>query len=132
MLKYLFTSSFSDGKIYSQNEEDLSSIDPARSCFYDVLQEEEKGNKVELFCLADGTNDYTVDIRDGTFLVNGIKLFLHKPEMPYFNRRLIYYRRRTISFSQGLEETGISTLFVIGWQATDIHGNNAEFTIKFY
>ncbi len=132
MLKFLFTCLFEDGKIYSQTETDLSLIDPARSSFYDIVQEEEKGNKVQVFCLADGTNDYAVDLRDGSFLVNGIKFFLHKTEMPYFNRRLIYFRRRTINFSQGLEEIESSTLFVMGWQATDIHGSNSEFTIKFY
>lgn len=131
MLKYLFTCSFEDGQIYTQNPEDISLLDPSRSCFYDVLKEQET-NKIQLFCLADGENDYTVDLRDGSFLVNGVKLFLHELEMGYFNRRIIYYRRRTISFSTGMEEKESSTLFVLGWQGNDVHGNNREFVIKFY
>lgn len=133
MLKYLFTCSFEDGQIYTQNQEDISILDPSKSCFYDVLKEQEN-NKIQIFCLADqdGLNDYTVDLRDGSFLVNGVKFFLHESEMGYFNRRLIYYRRRTVSFSTSFEERESSTLFVLGWQGNDLHGNNREFVIKFY
>jgi hypothetical protein len=57
MLKYLFTASFRDGKIYQQNEEDISVVDPSKSCFFDILEEEKTGNQIDLFCLCDGEKD---------------------------------------------------------------------------
>lgn len=130
MLKYLFVAKFQDGKIYEQNENDVSVIDAGRSCFYDILKEEETGNLVDLFCLADGEKDYLVDMKDGHFEINGVKFNAHNSEEVFYNRRLIYFRRNTLNFTQGLDEIGKSIVFKLGWQATDRHGHNVQYVIE--
>lgn len=130
MLKYLFAAKFKDGKILQQQSDDISSIDPLKSSFYDVLKEEERGNQLELFCLADGVNDYLVDLNDGHFEVNGVKFNAHNSENFFSNRRLIYFRRNTLNFTQGLEPLHHGIIFKLGWQALDIHGNNVQYVIE--
>jgi len=130
MLKYLFAARFKDGKILQQQPDDISSIDPLKSSFYDVLKEEENGNQLELFCLADGVNDYLVDLNDGHFEVNGVKFNIHNSEHFFTNRRIIYFRRNVLNFTQGLEPLHKEVTFKLGWQALDIHGNNVQYVIE--
>lgn len=131
MLKYLFTASFKDGSVYCQKENDISEQDPTKSSFYDILQIQKNDNPVEVFCLADGVNDYLVDLRDGSFQVKGVKLWMHNLDHKYRNLRLIYFRRRTLLFNPGFESKGEETVYHLGWQGNDLNNNNVEYVIQF-
>lgn len=130
MLKYLFTVKFKDGKILSQQEDDISAINPEKSSFFDVLEEERAGNPPVVFCIADGTNDYLVDLEDGHFEANGVKFYVNDRTKPVFNRRLIYFRRNVIDFTQYLEQVNRTITYKIGWQANDSEGNNVQHVIE--
>ena len=126
MLKYLFDAQFDDGSCYTQNVDDRSIIDPEkRSCFYDVLQEVEKGKKLVLFTIASEDGAFSVDLRDGTFIVNFAHFKAHEEE-DLTNFRLIYFRSHTHSFNMNNEELSHEIIFRLGWQANDSKGNNVQ------
>jgi hypothetical protein len=136
MLKYLFVAKFNDGTVYEQNEQDVSQTDPTKSCFYDILQLEKevngvKQNPVDYFCLTDGENTYLVCIKEGWFDINGRKFFLHDKEIPLTNYRLIFFRRKTHSFSLNCEQVNSSCSYILGFQANNHKGENVKHTIEF-
>lgn len=111
-LKYLYVARFADGKIYEQNPEDISVLDPQKSCFFDILKEQET-NPVESFALTDGDHAVALDLPSGTFNVNGVSYLLHEEGTPYFNKRLIFFRRRSVDT---ITQEEISCKYAIGWQ----------------
>lgn len=72
MLKFLFTAHYSDGTSYKQNEEDRSTQDSTRSAFYDIDQE-----KLIAFELTSPESNIFVDLRDGSFSVNGLPFLIY-------------------------------------------------------
>ena len=112
-MKYLFGCTY-NGETYQQTQEDVSLTNPEKSSFYDVMDKD-----IEKFWLNDGENNYLVDLRDGSFEVNGRKFLMHDEELSAF--RIIYYRKRSMSFI-GTETVDDSTQFCLGWQTT----NNGE------
>jgi hypothetical protein len=130
-LKYLFNAEFQDGSVINQTQEDVSSLDPKRSQFYDVLEKDKEVpiKRFELF--GDGTS-LIVDLEDGHFDLNGVSFDCHetlpedKPE-----RRLIFYRKHTHNFNLVEDEPKEKEHIVeycIGWQAT-IKGKNYKETV---
>lgn len=126
MMKYIFGCKFLDGKLYEQNPEDRSLIDPNRSSYYDILQEEEKGNSPIQFCLTGNNSYYLLDLYDGSFEVGanseetGGKFYLHDPQQG--GLKLIYYRNVSVSFTSAGTEESKTVVFNFGWQlpGTDI------------
>lgn len=126
-MKYLFTAIMQDGSYICQNHNDTSVKDSTRSSFYDVLSEIEKGNKCLLFYLTTNYDtltptDYSVDLRDGHFEVNGDPFFLHKDPVTDF--RLVYFREIKKKIENMVEVETITT-FNLGWQST-INGENIQ------
>lgn len=70
MMKYLFECHFNDGTVLQQTEADVSTVDSTRSAFYDVMQ---RSADIIVFGIYNDQNTYAVDLRDGSFLVNGAK-----------------------------------------------------------
>ena len=71
-LKYLFTATFSDGRVLEQTLEDLSVLDPEkRNTYYDLLHYA-KESEVVRFSITGNGHTYTVDLTDGHFEVDGV------------------------------------------------------------
>lgn len=122
-LKYLFHVLYQDGTIFSQNPEDVSSVDPARSAFHDVVQE-----KVVRFCLEGDGHTVIVDMSDGHFEIDTVSFTLD--EVPADAKlRLIYVRRHLHRFNVDLEELDHEVSYLVGWQYTDTAGKNHQKTI---
>jgi hypothetical protein len=78
-LSYLFECHFKDGTVIQQNEADVSSVDPGRSAFYDVMQRKDDIVVFGLYTnVTEGGNTYAVDLRDGSFIINGAKFLIPK------------------------------------------------------
>jgi len=123
MLKYYYTVRFQDGRIYSQNEDDVSLIDPSKSCFYDIIQETDKGNPPVIFTLEDRYNLYVVDLIDGHFEVNGCSFSIYDKPLTE-PLRLIYFRQHRHLVTDGVV-TDHSVIYKFGWQTT-INGENIK------
>lgn len=124
VLKYHFTAKFKDGTSYVQNQWDQSELEKTRSCFYDVLQREEQ---IKSFSLTDGNKTFLVNIRDGSFEVDGTSFYMHDRDIPLTNMRLIFYRQHKTSINV-TNMSGLSDdiIYAIGWQANDEKGNNIK------
>ena len=117
MLKYLFHAEYTDGTIFYQMPEDVSKQDSKRSAFYDVDH-----SRLRAFHLLGQEYCYTVNLVDGSFMVNGVSFRMH--EEPLENFRLIFFRRHTHSFTGSSETHKI--VYRLGWQATDAEGRNQQ------
>lgn len=117
-LKYLFRCYFRDGSKVYQTLEDISSSDPKKSAYFDVVQ---RLNEVETFTITDGRTSATVDLCDGSFTVNGAKFFTEYRGVPRgTSLELVYFRRRTESFNAATRQPVRSTCeFHIGWKSGD-------------
>lgn len=71
ILKYLFKVLYIDGSHFEQTSDDVSSIDPKRSQFYDVLQ---SGKKIRSFGIFGADHALIVDLRDGHFELDGVSI----------------------------------------------------------
>src|SRR4051812_41703280 len=114
-LAYLFECHFTDGSIIFQTQEDVSTVDPTRSAFYDVVQ---KLDAVEVFGLVNDQNTYAVDLRDGHFELNGVPFEVHSGTQlpPDCVFRLIYFRRCRHTVTMGYSEMqDHSVEFHFGW-----------------
>ena len=132
-LKYYFAAYFKDGSFLEQAKDDVSKTDPTRSSFYDLMQEVNKGNDVQIFTLTDGKNNYLVDLRDGHFEINGVSFKVHDGDQPFYNRRLVFFRRHKHGFNLGMDEISHTIVFLFGWQANETEdpaSKNHQFTIE--
>ncbi len=94
-LSYLFECHLNDGTLIQQTEEDVSTIDPTRSAYYDVVQ---RKADVEAFGIFNDQHTYAVDLRDGHFEIDGVPFFImsgdpglaedQKLELVYFRRHI--------------------------------------------
>lgn len=129
-LAFLFECHFTDGTMIQQTPDDISSADPSRSQFYDVLQ---RLNEVQSFGIYSDLHTYAVDLRDGHFEIDGTPFTLPCDELPegHADFRLIYFRRHTHTQTLGQETTeeDHQIAFHIGWQTT-YNGRNYQRTIS--
>ncbi len=130
--KYLFKVEFVDGTTLEQTQEDISSIDPKRNTFYDVLQSKKK---VKTFTLKRFLERYSVDLITGTFKLNGVTV-IPEPlidkktgkELFVTERKLIWYMNvqkhfnATYSMKMGnlmkMDGAGEERIFYFGWETT--------------
>lgn len=143
-LKYLFTALYSDLTQFSQTDADISSRDPKRSAYYDIDHD-----RLIAFALKLNTGDdpqkryeeYTVDLRTGEFLLNGITLnnvlfnqddqeYSFTAAPPGLKLRLIYFRKNSITFNTPNSITSKDTSYLLGWQATTPGGENVKRIIQ--
>lgn len=131
-LKYLFKVEFTDGTTLTQKQEDVSSLDPRRNTFYDVLNSKKK---VKTFTLRRFLERYSVDLTTGNFKLNGIEVFpepiVEKKtgrELVVTDRKLIWYmnvqKHFTASYSAKTgkvtekKESLETRKYFIGWETT--------------
>lgn len=131
MLKYLWTCQYNDGRTLSQNQEDVSTEDPKRSMFFDVVLDrvirfwitDQFGNNT--LEAVEPPNTYLVDLTDGHFEVNGAKFFYHEitldPSKHITNRRLIYKMRNWIDNNGNTKR-----MWMLGWQGNYPDGENVQ------
>lgn len=140
---HLFVATFEDGTQIFQNEEDVSSIDPSKNCFFDV-QEKEKESKLICFVLH-GEPFYGVDLKDGHFEIgdeNPYQFFQHRYDLPseaYTDFRIIYLRnvQQHLNITHDPETgeildqamSGYTLSYTLGWQTT-FDGKNIKKFIK--
>lgn len=131
-MKYLFKAIFEDGAEYNQTPEDISKFLPNKSAFTDVLNLEKEGKKLVCFRLWDEYGKiYEVNLLDGSFNINGIKVNPPEFGIEINNRRIIYFRRVVKNFNAAnLEEISGSLIFFLGWQGNDQTGRNYKQTIE--
>ena len=137
MLKYKFIAVFTDGSVYEQNKNDVSSLDTKRSCFYDVLH---SGKEIKEFILTGGIKEYKVNLLDGHFEINGNKFWLESKKLPtnVLKRELIFYRQHNVTAKAvfevnnrkiwdllGIKDEVDKVFYYIGWQ-TVIKGKNYQ------
>lgn len=98
-LKYLWKTTFEDGTVIKQPEDDRYSkhSDGAEwnpSAFRDILDYEGSGHVIELFELVsnDGTERVGVDLKTGEFIMNNDKFYLEDINADVKSRKLVYYR----------------------------------------
>lgn len=114
MLTYLFTVTYKDGTEFRQTSDDVSNVDPKRSAFFDVRQDE-----VQTFSLSNGEHTYSVCLTDGHFSVDGRRFFMHDTNETLEDLRLIFYRKHTHSFHQASgTELAHDIKYCLGWQTT--------------
>ena len=119
-LQYVFTAEFKDGQVYHQNHSDLSSLDPQKSCYYDVLQLEKNGeNPVVKFTLKAFDTELTID-----FIWKQIKINRVLLSIPELNNYRIIYFRRVQWIAGGNAPQSIS--YHIGYQGNDANGQNVQ------
>lgn len=145
MLKYLFTATYKDGKIYQQNAEDKSLIEPEkRSCFFDIQKDINEG-LVSSFVLKGEGHEYGVSLIDGHFELDGIPFFMHEGHIkevngkqilvPLKDFRLIFFRQHTRSYAVALyaneqKEIDHKVVYRMGWQCT-VDGKNYQEVMQF-
>lgn len=139
-LQYLFVAEFADGSTISQTPDDQSLLDAAKPAIHDVL-EYSKSSALVRFHVTDGNIWYMVDLRDGTFEVNGIPFEAFDPyNNPYVklegSLRLIYFPNtdivQVVDQNSPKKVTGYKhsmRRYFLGWQFTDKKGKNYQQTI---
>ena len=131
-LKYLFKAIFVDGSTFEQPVDDHSEIDPSRSSFYDVLQNDKK---VLEFGLYGDDQSFEVNLLHGYFEVNGVRLYPGEIP-PHANiMDLIFYREHqqdmniTYSDNGNKSEPGEHRCkYFIGWQY-NLNGKNYSYKL---
>lgn len=121
MLTHLFQATYKSGEVYHQTQDDVSNVDPLKSAFFDVKQDE-----LKTFFLSSDKDVFSVNLEDGHFEVNGTPFFMHA-QSDLTNYRLIYFRVRTHHLNQSTgEQTEDPIVYQLGWQANDKEGNNIK------
>jgi hypothetical protein len=116
-IKYPWTASFPGELLYQFN------LDGSENLFRKVLDKQDS-------LLWFKVGKITVDLRDGSFLVDGAKLF-GNTNREYSNetdvkRRIIYFRITTRVFDAAtLQQNSVNFVYAIGWQAT-VDGKNVK------
>ena len=112
----------SGGDVVIQDKHDLSKTDPKKSAYYDVKVED-----VTRFTLYGTSHTISVDLKDGSFLIDGLKVWLHPSDFPLFDFRLIYKRRHwedVVISPTNFKPVGSRMHYILGWYATGEDGQN--------
>lgn len=138
-LKYLFTATYKDGSVYQQTPEDKSIKDPEkRNCFFDL--DVSKLAKFTLKEVGGGLfkkgNEFSVDLIDGHFEVNGVSFYMpQEVKTPMNGFKLIYFINNQIHTDVTYEKKSGDVVntgnqrherrWLIGWQCT-VEGKNYQ------
>lgn len=114
-LNYLFRAHLRDGTVIQQGPADVSTVNPTKSAFFDV---QARLSEVDLFSISNGPRMFTVDLKDGSFRMNGVRFEVGDPfaKVPPGERELLYFRRRTEHYSQDRQLLGEECQYHIGWR----------------
>ena len=120
-MKYLFEAHLESGEVIRQTPQDVSAIDPIKSCWYDVLQRIDEVYAIALI-RPDGTAVAIAGMMDGTFQLGGQSF--HALPFDKNNRPLMggryraqYFRRHTHQIDvAGRQMIDLATGYAIGWE----------------
>lgn len=130
-LTHLFECHFADESVLIQSPDDISTIDPTRSAFYDVQQ---RLDEVIVFGVCSADHTFVVDLRDGHFEIDGVPFDVHgDDDLPEGDHkyRLVYFRRNWQTVNVGTGEQFHEMHYFVGWQTT-INGKNYQRTISVF
>jgi hypothetical protein len=117
LIKYPWTAVFKDSTIIKQFNEDGS-----ENLFREVLDRQDGLRHFRV-------GKITVDLLDGSFLVDGVTLFgstSREYSDETVKKRIIYFRITTRVFNAAtLQQNSVNFVYAIGWQAT-IDGKNVK------
>lgn len=100
---FTYLAKFRDGSVFLQPKDDLSTIDPTKSAFYDVLQ---KIDDVVYFEVTDNDErSLSVDLVTGLFKSDGNMLPAHPGVSSGSKLTLVHFRRVKISPQSKTTET---------------------------
>lgn len=116
-LKYLFTAFYEDGSVYSQEPDDKST-NGGGSAFSDVDHV-----RLSRFNIDGAGHRYGVNLKDGSFQINGVEFKMHSEDDQLENFKLIFWRRNYRLFNQALLEMEHVVKYRIGWLAKGPNGN---------
>lgn len=131
-LKYLFIADYSDGERFLQEPDDISKTREGGSAFSDVDH-----SRLSVFSLYSPGDDeagtYSVDLRDGSFVVNGARFRMTPSGFPVPGTKLelIFWRQHQhdLDFKLqakeegkpgeiiGVDEVDHRVAYLIGWKA---------------
>lgn len=134
MLTYLFTAYFEDGLTINQNAENKSARFENKSCFSDVLDEINKGNRLVRFELRKEENVVSVNLTNGeiSILCPSGRFVASAPKENLSNFRPIYFFSVTMGFTMVSANGGEVTGYKVGWQANGERGENVETILEVY
>jgi hypothetical protein len=134
MLKYLFIVTYKDRTVFKQTKEDVSKLDPKRSCFYDVTLKLKEVKTFEIIEQSLFPKKYSIDLESGLFNINGN--VINVGEEVAGPKKLIYFRRHRQSTNVTYELTsgnvvknlpiGDEVMYIIGWEGKDEKGKNIK------
>lgn len=138
-LKYLWAAELADGTLERQTPEDISYLDPARNCYYDLIQLTKHGPEkiIRRFSLLSEENTITVDLGNGIFYINGLPVLLESEKLPILPDKfdLIYYHQVTQNTNVNFDPKTGEILdreplpeyreYFLGWQC-NINGKNYQ------
>jgi len=127
-LKYLFRAVFNDGTELSQLPDDTNPNGPGSSFTY-LLDEEKKHGGIAAFSLEGEGTTASVNLKDGTFAINGVVFGAHAQDWEPTDLRLIYFREVKQHIYGGEIVGSETSRHFIGWQYTDPAGRNRQQTI---
>lgn len=120
-LKYLFTAEFKDGTWYRQSSDDSPRIADHGSSFTDITSRLDDISSFNLTSVADPSQFVAVDLRNSSFVVNGLRFTAQDPSrMPPTGAvfHLVYFRQVTRSLNTLIKEEAVQVVYHIGWQTT--------------
>lgn len=115
-LKYLFTATYADGRVFVQPADDASQFEPGkRSAFFDALRFAVSSPMIR-FELNGNGHQYAVDLRDGHFEIDGVAFLMHdRNELPH-RLKLIFWREHTHHKTLGGKQFEDPLVYQIGWE----------------
>lgn len=130
-LKYLFTAVFTDGTSYSQSPDDTPRIADHGSSFTDIASRLDDIVSFVLRSVEDPTHFVSVDLRDGSFTIGGLRFTAQDPSDPppasaVFH--LLYFRQVTRSLNGATGEESVRVVYHLGCE-TRIGGQDYRETI---
>jgi hypothetical protein len=129
--RYMFECHFENGDILTQTQEDVSLHTKGKNAFYDVIQRLDEVTVFGLFS-DEVENIFAVDLRTGTFSVNGVEFQSQDPRITFDDAgkfRVIFFKRHAHTFDSANNEMSHDVAFYIGWQRTS-GGVNHQSTIR--
>lgn len=128
-LRYFFTVIFADNSEITQTIDDKSSINPAKSTFFDVQERSKSVDPIALILTSVDGAQAAVSLQDGHFEMLGGAFFIGEPPSLATPLRLIYFRRNFRHFNMGddpVTQISHEMHYYFGWQTTTESGENVQ------
>lgn len=119
-----FEAEFKDGTTYVEREDDTSEDTENKNSFYDVLKRIQDVRQFNIVVEdEDSVTDYTVDLTDGHFEINGVPFTVHDQFYTPEDIELVYWKEVRQEFDQyrNIIRRYVNRYF-IGWKTINNGG----------